>query len=472
MYRAIVLCGLLLSLVACTKTISLQKEYAGPVPVTASEGAKVRLDLTMQRGDGTAYDSHIILVAQYRAIAESALKKGGYTLDPNAGLVVQVSLTASPDHDILYLEKHAAENLAVSLISLGTMCMDSTSVVDAQGRVVVKNAGTTLVDREIDMKDSITECFGGHTGKSLDQRPEWEVRHLEAEMNKHVASWLQIVLNAEKGGPTGSYLARAEPKIVAPPLPAAVQIPSSSQPITPDVATQPTSLTAAAEPMPPAIRPAPTMPIEPTVPMAPMSGTSPGNATISAPPTLSASATCCPPPATVQPAGLRTGSQVVVPSSAAKVPPLQEETVDLWRAERVADRFRILHRLAAEGLLEPQRYNAWARQNAGAFLLTTAPPPVAGLSHQIPTYEQIVDFWRAADSHIPVVAAAERETLFELLMPIDGPRAPVVRPPLEGAGMQRWVALLDRIRDEALLPAESIEAEKMAMEEARRHAGL
>ena len=474
MYRAIVLCGLLLPLVACTKTVPLQKEYAGPVPVTVSDGAKVRFDLTMLKNDGTAYEPNVIAVVQYQAIARSALTKGGYTLDPDASMGVEVRLAAPPGKNIIDWDTHAVENFAMGMVSFGTTCRDFTSIISAQGHVKITKAGAVLKERDIDIYDTKTDCFGGVSGKPLADRPEWQLRHYEGEIHKHIASWLQIVLNVDRDAPTGTVVTTAEPQIVTPPPPAAMQIAPSSQPIIPDVAIQPNSLTSASVPMQPATRPIAAMPIEPTVPATATQPAAPmtGNVIKSALPTLSASATGCPPPATVQPAGLLAGSQTVLPASTAKFPPTQEGTVDLWRAERVADRFRILHRLAADGLLESQRYNAWARQNAGAFLLTTAPPPVVGLSHQMPSYEQIVDFWRAADSHIPVVAAAERKTLVELLMPIDGPRAPVVRPPLEGAGIQRWFALLDRIRDEALLPAESIEAEKLAIEEARRQAGL
>jgi hypothetical protein len=188
------LCGLLL-LAGCTKTIPLQKEYSGPVPLTVS-GDKIRLDLTMRKNDGTAYESNVIAVVQYRTIAENALKKAGYSLDSTAETVIGVTLTAASDKTIFWLDTHAGENLATGMLTLGAACHDSTANVAAKGHVVMRKDGATVVDRDIDMNDSQDDCFGGVSGRPMDQRAVWPLRVYEAAVNKHIASWLQLALNA------------------------------------------------------------------------------------------------------------------------------------------------------------------------------------------------------------------------------------------------------------------------------------
>ncbi len=63
-------------------------------------------------------------------------------------------------------------------------------------------------------------------------------------------------------------------------------------------------------------------------------------------------------------------------ASSAAVP------VDLRRAEHAAERYRVLRQLVADGLVPQDRYAAWAQQNEGAFLLTTAAPAFAGVGNK------------------------------------------------------------------------------------------
>lgn len=154
------------------------------------------------------------------------------------------------------------------------------------------------------------------------------------------------------------------------------------------------------------------------------------------------------------------------------VRPTPEGTVDIWRAQRIANRFLMLRRLASEGLLDAGQYEAWARLNAGAFLLTTAPPPIAGLSYDTPRYEEIVAFLQSLKSLDPRIADAERAAFFQLVMPMDGPKAPPVRPPPDGEAAARWIALLDWVRDAGLVEASAIDQEKAAIEDVRRQTEL
>jgi hypothetical protein len=140
--------------------------------------------------------------------------------------------------------------------------------------------------------------------------------------------------------------------------------------------------------------------------------------------------------------------------------------VDFWQAERMAERYRVLHRLIADGLLSQAEYDTWANQNAGGFLLlTVAMPPIASASFQTPRYEDLVEFLKTINGQESRVAAAERAALLQLLMPTEGARALKTHPPAEKQALQKWISLLDGLRDDGLLPSASIEAEKAAINE-------
>jgi hypothetical protein len=135
---------------------------------------------------------------------------------------------------------------------------------------------------------------------------------------------------------------------------------------------------------------------------------------------------------------------------------------EIWAAERAADRFATLHRLVLDALLEPRRYESWARDNEGAFLLLTAPPPVKGLAAKIPSYEEVAAYLRKIKQDRADVAAAERAALLDSLMPAGGPRAAKMRPPA-GKDLERWIALLDRLAALGALPADKVAAEKSVL---------
>lgn len=171
-----------------------------------------------------------------------------------------------------------------------------------------------------------------------------------------------------------------------------------------------------------------------------------------------ASAPLAPPPLSPQPAAAARPS--VTQSAAASVDPR--------RAENAAERYRVLRRLAADGLVPEDRYSAWARQNAGAFLLTTGEPPLAAVGNKPPSYEELSAFLRSVGAEKNAkVAEAEREALFHVLMPMEGARAQPLKPPADLDGLRKWYAFLDRVGEEGLVPAQSIEAEKTAIDGAR-----
>ena len=147
--------------------------------------------------------------------------------------------------------------------------------------------------------------------------------------------------------------------------------------------------------------------------------------------------------------------------------------VDPRRAQNAEERYRVLGKLAADGLIPRDRYEAWAQQNVGAFLLNTAPPASAAAGNKPPNYEQLAEFLRSvAAEKNRAVAEAERQALFGTLMPMDGPRAQPMKPPVDGQGVGSWYAFLDRLRDEGLVGAEAVEAEKTAINDSRIAAGL
>jgi hypothetical protein len=147
----------------------------------------------------------------------------------------------------------------------------------------------------------------------------------------------------------------------------------------------------------------------------------------------------------------------------AETPSATLPTVDFWAAERIVERFRLLHRLVGDTLLEPQRYEKWARDNQGAFLLLTAPPPLQGLSAKVPSYDSVASYLRAIKQERADIASAERTALLDSLMPTEGPRAAPVQPP-RGTDLPRWIELLDRLNQEKLLPAKAIATEKAALD--------
>jgi hypothetical protein len=160
-----------------------------------------------------------------------------------------------------------------------------------------------------------------------------------------------------------------------------------------------------------------------------------------------------------------------VPAGPATLPGAMP--VDPRRVDNAADRYRVLSRLAADGLVPQDRYKAWAQQNVGAFLLYTAPLPSAAVGNKAPTYDQLAEFLRsvAADKN-RAVAEAERQSLFGTLMPLDGPRAKPAKPPVDGQEIAHWFLFLDGLRAEGILSADSVEAEKTAINDVRIAAGL
>jgi len=164
----------------------------------------------------------------------------------------------------------------------------------------------------------------------------------------------------------------------------------------------------------------------------------------------------------------------VNPATASPVPvrPMAA-TVDFKRAELAAERFRVLHQLAVDGLLPQSQYDAWALQNAGAFLLYTAAPPFAGITRRPPSHDDLAHFIQETQTRkTPSVGEAERQALFHALMPMDGPRVTPAKPPAEAEALKKWYAFLDRVRDEGLLPANLIEAEKAVINQERQVEGL
>ena len=162
-----------------------------------------------------------------------------------------------------------------------------------------------------------------------------------------------------------------------------------------------------------------------------------------------------------------------IASPAAPSPVPMAATVDFPRAELAAERYRVLHQLVADGLLPRSQYDAWALQNAGAFLLYTAAPPYVGVNRKPPSHDDLAEFLKTSQARVnPKVGDAERQALFRALMPMEGPRTAPSKPPAEAEALRKWYAFLDRVRDEGLLPADLIEAEKAANNDARTVEGL
>lgn len=154
----------------------------------------------------------------------------------------------------------------------------------------------------------------------------------------------------------------------------------------------------------------------------------------------------------------------MAPPVVLPAPPFVASGADLRRLERAAARFRLLHQLAADGSLPQAQYDAWVAQNAGALLVLTAPAPVLGVTYETPRYEDVVARLGALAGQNPKAVEAERSALFQLLMPSAGPVAQTATPPADPEQRRRWLALLDSVRDEGLLPAARVDAEKAAIE--------
>lgn len=180
-----------------------------------------------------------------------------------------------------------------------------------------------------------------------------------------------------------------------------------------------------------------------------------------------------PPPPAAESAAPIPAALSLAPPPPAAIPPASAAMVDMARAERMAARFRVLHRLAVEGLIPQSRYDAWAQQNAGAFLLSTAAPPLTAVGYKVPAYQELADFLKALDGEKNLkVAEAEREALLRAIMPAEGPRAEAVKPPADEAALREWYAFLDKVKAEGLLPAAWIDAEKASIQDTRQMAGL
>ncbi len=52
-------------------------------------------------------------------------------------------------------------------------------------------------------------------------------------------------------------------------------------------------------------------------------------------------------------------------------------------------------------------------------------------------------------------------------MPMEGAHAPPQKPPADAYGLQRWYVFLDQVREEGLVPADRVEAEKAVIDESR-----
>lgn len=137
--------------------------------------------------------------------------------------------------------------------------------------------------------------------------------------------------------------------------------------------------------------------------------------------------------------------------------------VELWAAERIADRFRTLHRLVGDDLLDADRYEAWTHENMGAFLLLTVPPPQKGLAAKIPPYDEVSGYLRSIRQDRPDIAAAERAALLGSLMPAGVPHGAAMQPPQKEEQLARWISLLDALSAEGVLPGHAVAAERAAL---------
>jgi hypothetical protein len=164
-----------------------------------------------------------------------------------------------------------------------------------------------------------------------------------------------------------------------------------------------------------------------------------------------------------------------IPAAPTSAKPKQQAAgiFDFHRAEMAAARFRVLHRLMVEGQIPPSEYDLWADQNIGAFLLLTAPPPLISVSYKAPSYEDLSQFLQSAQADKNAKAgAAAREALLRALMPKGGARAEAASPPADLDALQRWIAFLDQLGTEGLVPVAWIETEETAINDARLAAGL
>lgn len=93
--------------------------------------------------------------------------------------------------------------------------------------------------------------------------------------------------------------------------------------------------------------------------------------------------------------------------------------------ENIARRFEVLERLYREGLVTAEEHGARRRENLGALLPLTQPPPAAGLSRPAPRVETVMGRLRdLADTFERGVLSArqhaeEREAILDALLPAD-----------------------------------------------------
>lgn len=136
---------------------------------------------------------------------------------------------------------------------------------------------------------------------------------------------------------------------------------------------------------------------------------------------------------------------------------------NLKQAEKIIERFELLHQMAVAGLIDHALYERWAQQNGGAFLLLTMAPASQGLAAHTPRFEQVKQFLDEMAKDRADIAAVERNSLLDSLMQWNAARALPQNPPGEARARQAWLSLLDRLAAEELLPADQIAAEKAAL---------
>lgn len=179
-------------LAACAQDIPVQTTYTGGVAASGG-GEPVALVLDFRDQNGTPFQADSLVVGQYRAIAEDALRQAGFTPDPAAELTVQVALAGRTLNGIMHSESSTARNVALSVVTAGIACSEMIHTADAVGEVRVGRGGSTIAARDIDMRRTGRSC---HTTLN----PNWAANHQTAAVatygeavEAHVAAWLPLL---------------------------------------------------------------------------------------------------------------------------------------------------------------------------------------------------------------------------------------------------------------------------------------
>lgn len=182
--------AILLASACTTKTMPIPSTYTGSITSADGAGLPVALVLNFADQKGQPYAENSYVVQQYRLLAGDALKKSGYSVNNDAEIKISINLSGKTENGIVNNKYNTARNMAVSAVTLGIGCSEMEHVADAGGSIDIKNGGSSVWARALDLKGASTSCHSKLNPGWLADQQQAAVEMYERAVVNHIGAWL------------------------------------------------------------------------------------------------------------------------------------------------------------------------------------------------------------------------------------------------------------------------------------------